>query len=171
LRPGAGSALRRVAATLRGMELHPDLKMAIDQGAHGHLVTIEPDGSAQVSMVWLGRDGDEILVAHLGAARKLRNIERDPRVAVSFVVPGATAGPSSGSRASARGPVDAPSTVAQLSEVDTVRSCREVAAGSAQASGRPSASGTLRTTIRMKSISAQIPKPPTVSSLAMPRPV
>lgn len=70
------------------MELHPDLAAAIDAGQHGHLVTINPDGSPQVTLIWLGRDGDELLVAHLGAGQKMRNIERDPRVVVSFEMPG-----------------------------------------------------------------------------------
>ncbi len=74
------------------MELHRELREAIDAGVHGHLVTIDPDGRPQVSMIWAGRDGDEIVVAHLGAGRKMRNIERDPRVAISFQLPG-TAGP------------------------------------------------------------------------------
>jgi PPOX class probable F420-dependent enzyme len=74
------------------MQLHPELAAAIDAGAHGHLVTIGPDGRPQVSMIWLGRDGDELLVAHLGSGQKVRNLERDPRVAVSVQVPG-TSGP------------------------------------------------------------------------------
>ena len=48
-----------------------------------HLVTINPDGSPQISIVWVGLDGDEIVLAHLGAGQKIRNIERDPRVALS----------------------------------------------------------------------------------------
>ena len=75
-----------------GMELHPDLKAAIDGGVHGHLATINPDGSPQVTVVWLGRDGDEVLVAHLGAGQKMRNLGRDPRCTVSFELPG-TSGP------------------------------------------------------------------------------
>jgi PPOX class probable F420-dependent enzyme len=75
------------------MELHPDLKDAIDSGAHGHLVTVDADGAPQVSMIWLGRDGDELLVAHLGGGAKIRNLERDSRVAVSFEVEG-KAGPN-----------------------------------------------------------------------------
>jgi PPOX class probable F420-dependent enzyme len=72
------------------MQLHPELRDVIDAGALGHLVTINPDGSPQVTVVWLGRDGDDVLVAHLGEGQKMRNMERDPRVAVSFVAPGAT---------------------------------------------------------------------------------
>jgi PPOX class probable F420-dependent enzyme len=73
------------------MELHPDLAAAIDAGALGHLVTINRDGSPQVTMIWIGRDGDDLLVAHLGDGQKMRNVERDPRVAISVQVPGATA--------------------------------------------------------------------------------
>ena len=50
----------------------------------GHLVTVNPDGSPQVSVVWVGVEGDELVVASLGARQKLRNVARDPRVAVSF---------------------------------------------------------------------------------------
>jgi PPOX class probable F420-dependent enzyme len=70
------------------MKLHGDLAAAIDAGVHGHLVTLNPDGSPQVTMIWVGREGDDLQVAHLGAGQKLRNIERDPRVALSIVVPG-----------------------------------------------------------------------------------
>jgi PPOX class probable F420-dependent enzyme len=72
------------------MELHPDLAAAIDAGVHGHLITIGRDGRPQVSVIWLGRDGDELLVAHLRDGQKLRNIERDDRVAISVEVPGTT---------------------------------------------------------------------------------
>ncbi|MCE9621583.1 MAG: pyridoxamine 5'-phosphate oxidase family protein [Actinomycetia bacterium] len=71
------------------MKLHPELQAAIDHGVHGHLVTLNADGSAQVTIVWLGRDGDEVLVAHLGDGKKIANIERDPRVVVSFTMDGA----------------------------------------------------------------------------------
>jgi PPOX class probable F420-dependent enzyme len=72
------------------MALHPDLVAAIDAGAHGFLTTINPDGSTQVSMIWIGRHGDELLVAHLGAGQKMGNIERDPRVTLSLALPGTT---------------------------------------------------------------------------------
>jgi PPOX class probable F420-dependent enzyme len=71
------------------MELHPELRAVIDAGVHGHLVTLNPDGSPQVTVVWVGRDGDELLVAHLGQGQKMRNLTRDPRVTVSFEAPGA----------------------------------------------------------------------------------
>jgi PPOX class probable F420-dependent enzyme len=63
-------------------------KAALRAGRLAHLVTVNPDGSPQVSIVWVGVDGDEIVCAHLGQGRKLRNIERDPRVAVSIEAEG-----------------------------------------------------------------------------------
>jgi PPOX class probable F420-dependent enzyme len=49
-----------------------------------HLVTLNADGSPQISIVWVGLDGDEIVSAHLGAYQKVRNVQRDPRVALSM---------------------------------------------------------------------------------------
>ena len=46
-------------------------------------MTLNADGSPQVSIVWLGLDGDELVTAHLGAYQKVRNVQRDPRVALS----------------------------------------------------------------------------------------
>jgi PPOX class probable F420-dependent enzyme len=54
-----------------------------------HLVTLNPDGSPQVTCVWVGLEGDEIVSGHLGARQKVRNIERDPRVALSIEAKGA----------------------------------------------------------------------------------
>jgi PPOX class probable F420-dependent enzyme len=56
----------------------------LQSGRLAHLVTINPDGSPQVSIVWVGLDGDEIVFAHLGSGQKIRNLERDPRVALSM---------------------------------------------------------------------------------------
>jgi PPOX class probable F420-dependent enzyme len=50
----------------------------------GHLVTLNPDGSPQVSVVWAGVEDGELVVASIGQRQKLRNAARDPRVAVSF---------------------------------------------------------------------------------------
>jgi PPOX class probable F420-dependent enzyme len=50
----------------------------------GHLVTLNPDGSPQVSVVWVGEEDGELVVASIGPRQKLRNVERDPRVSVSF---------------------------------------------------------------------------------------
>jgi PPOX class probable F420-dependent enzyme len=49
-----------------------------------HLVTLDEDGSPQVTVVWVGLEGDELVTAHLGAYRKVQNVARDPRVALSI---------------------------------------------------------------------------------------
>ena len=56
----------------------------IESGALAHLVTLNRDGSPQVSCVWVGVDGDELVSGHLPEHQKIRNIRRDPRVAISF---------------------------------------------------------------------------------------
>lgn len=51
----------------------------------GHLATLEPDGSPQVTPVWVDVDGDDILVNSAVGRKKVRNVERDPRVSVEVV--------------------------------------------------------------------------------------
>ncbi|MEU4289009.1 TIGR03618 family F420-dependent PPOX class oxidoreductase [Kribbella sp. NPDC026596] len=46
-------------------------------------VTINPDGSPQVSVIWVGLDGDEIIAAHVPNNQKVKNIQRDGRVVLS----------------------------------------------------------------------------------------
>lgn len=54
-------------------------------GGHlAHLATINPDGSPQLSVVWVGLDGDDIVSGHLDDRLKLRNARRDPRVVLSM---------------------------------------------------------------------------------------
>ena len=55
----------------------------LESAALAHLVTLNPDGSPQVTVVWVGLDGDEIVAAHLAEHRKIRNIRNDDRVALS----------------------------------------------------------------------------------------
>ena len=65
--------------------LNAAARRLIESGALAHLVTVNQDGSAQVSVVWVGVDGDELVAAHLDQRqRKLTNIRRDPRVVLSF---------------------------------------------------------------------------------------
>jgi PPOX class probable F420-dependent enzyme len=55
----------------------------LESDALAHLVTLNPDGRPQVSCVWVRLAGDEIVAGHLREQQKLRNIRRDPRVALS----------------------------------------------------------------------------------------
>jgi PPOX class probable F420-dependent enzyme len=63
----------------------PDEARAILEGdALAHLVTVNDDGSPQVSCVWVGLEDEEIVFASLGPRRKLDNIRRDDRVVLSL---------------------------------------------------------------------------------------
>ncbi len=67
------------------MTLPDSAKDLIRSGTLGHLVTIGDGGAPQVTCVWVGVDGDELLTAHLNPGqRKLENVQRDPRVVLSF---------------------------------------------------------------------------------------
>lgn len=52
-----------------------------------HLSTINPDGYPQVSVIWVGLDGDDLLSGHMRRYTKIRNMKRDPRVVLSFDSP------------------------------------------------------------------------------------
>lgn len=60
------------------------VREALSAGHLAHLATINADGSPQVTIVWVGLDGQEIVSGHLGLRQKLRNVQRDPRVVLSF---------------------------------------------------------------------------------------
>ena len=59
-------------------------RQVLESAALAHLVTLNDDGSPQVTCVWVGLDGDEIVCAHVPRLRKIENITRDPRVALSL---------------------------------------------------------------------------------------
>jgi PPOX class probable F420-dependent enzyme len=67
--------------------LSPELRELIESGPMAHLSTNNPDGSPQVTVIWVGLDGDELVSTHMRENVKLRNIRRDPRVALSFDAP------------------------------------------------------------------------------------
>lgn len=64
-----------------------ELRELIQAGPLAHLATINADGTPQVSVIWIGLDGDDVVSGHLNWYAKLRNIDRDPRVVLSFEAP------------------------------------------------------------------------------------
>jgi PPOX class probable F420-dependent enzyme len=77
-------------------KLHPGLRELVESGPMAHLSTINADGSPQVSVIWVGLDGDDLVSGHLAWHAKLRNLDRDPRAVLSFDaprVPGAVMNP------------------------------------------------------------------------------
>jgi PPOX class probable F420-dependent enzyme len=68
--------------------LPEEARAAIESGALAHLVTLNSDGSPQVACVWVGIDVDELVCGHLSPdQQKLKNVARDPRVALSVELP------------------------------------------------------------------------------------
>ena len=68
--------------------LNDAARAALEAGHLAHLVTLNPDGGPQLSVVWVGLDGDDIVFAHLGAGQKIKNLRRDPRVSLSMTTGG-----------------------------------------------------------------------------------
>lgn len=62
-----------------------DSARAVIESDHlAHLVTLNRDGTPHVTVAWVALEGDEIVFGSLRHFRKLRNIERDPRVSLSI---------------------------------------------------------------------------------------
>ncbi len=59
-------------------------RQLLESDAVAHVVTIDPDGRPQVTLAWVGLDGDEVVFATLFDQRKLRNLRRDPRIVLSL---------------------------------------------------------------------------------------
>ena len=57
----------------------------VDGKNYAVLATVNPDGSPQTSVVWVGRDGDELLFSTVEGRVKHRNMRRDPRVRVTVI--------------------------------------------------------------------------------------
>jgi PPOX class probable F420-dependent enzyme len=74
------------------MKLNDAAREFIGGGKDATLVTLNADGSPQVSLVWMALrstpDGDELVTAHRSEHQKMRNVRRDPRVAVTIVEAG-----------------------------------------------------------------------------------
>lgn len=66
------------------VKLSDKAKEIIDSKAFAHIATINADGSPQVSPVWVERDGDTVIVNSEQKRLKVRNIKRNPHVALSI---------------------------------------------------------------------------------------
>jgi PPOX class probable F420-dependent enzyme len=65
--------------------LSPDVRALLDEPNFAHLATLMPDGSPQSAPVWIGVEGDHVLVATGEGSLKAKNTRRDPRVSLSVV--------------------------------------------------------------------------------------
>ena len=65
--------------------LSPEVKALIDRPNFVHFATLMPDGSPHAAPVWVGREGDRVVISTSDASLKGKNTKRDPRVALSIV--------------------------------------------------------------------------------------
>jgi PPOX class probable F420-dependent enzyme len=68
-------------------DLSPDLQKLLNEAAYCQVATLMPDGSPQISQTWVDTDGTHILINTFEGSQKVRNLRRDPRVAVNVVDP------------------------------------------------------------------------------------
>ena len=54
----------------------------LDAAEFATIATTNPNGYPQLSVVWVERDGNDLLVSTIKGRRKYLNMERDPRVTV-----------------------------------------------------------------------------------------
>src|SRR3954447_8452369 len=68
-----------------GIPLSPEVKQLIDRPNFAHLGTLMPDGSPQCVPVWVGREGDHVVICTGENSLKAKNTRRDARVALSII--------------------------------------------------------------------------------------
>ena len=68
-----------------GIALSETALRLVDGKNYAVLATVNPDGSPQTSVVWVGRDGGDLLFSTVEGRVKHRNMLRDPRVSVTVI--------------------------------------------------------------------------------------
>ena len=67
-----------------GVPLSAGARRILDKNNFAHVATIMPDGSPQVSPVWVYRDGDHVMISTGVKRQKTYNLKHDPRIALSI---------------------------------------------------------------------------------------
>jgi PPOX class probable F420-dependent enzyme len=67
--------------------ISPGFLKLLREPAFCQLATLMPDGSPQITQVWVETDGEHILINTIEGSQKEKNVHRDPRVAVNVVDP------------------------------------------------------------------------------------
>jgi PPOX class probable F420-dependent enzyme len=67
------------------MKIPQSVREEIEKGPLAHLTTLNSDGAPQVTVVWVGLEGEEFVMGHLALHQKIKNIRRDSRVVLSFL--------------------------------------------------------------------------------------
>src|SRR3954447_20396716 len=65
-------------------ELPPEVRSLFEGANFTHLATLNADGSPSSTAIWAGLEGDDVVFFTQEGSLKARNMERDPRVAISI---------------------------------------------------------------------------------------
>ena len=68
-----------------GIALNDEIRRLLDERHYAVLATLNPDGGPQTSVMWVARDGADVLMSTTAGRRKHRNLVRDPRASVSII--------------------------------------------------------------------------------------
>ena len=68
-----------------GIRLSESALALLDGRNYAVLATVNADGSPQTSVMWVGRDGGDLLFSTVEGRVKHRNMLRDPRVSVTVI--------------------------------------------------------------------------------------
>lgn len=68
--------------------LSTEVREVVESGRLAHFTTIAKDGRPHTTIVWVGLDGDDVVIGKLQADQKVANIERDARVSLSIEAEG-----------------------------------------------------------------------------------
>ena len=67
------------------MQIPQSVRELLPKAPLAHLTTLNSDGSPQVTVVWVGIENEEFVIGHMAAHKKVRNVQHDPRVALSLL--------------------------------------------------------------------------------------
>jgi len=67
------------------MKIPQSVRELLPRAPLAHLTTLNADGSPQVTVVWVGIENEEFVIGHMAAHKKVRNVQRDSRVALSLL--------------------------------------------------------------------------------------
>src|SRR5262245_64218801 len=67
------------------MKIPQSIRELLPKAPLAHLTTLNSDGSPQVTVVWVGIENEEFVIGHMATHKKVRNVRRDPRVALSLL--------------------------------------------------------------------------------------
>ena len=66
-------------------EMTAEVRRLVEQPNYAHIATLMPDGAPHSVPVWIDIEGDNVAILTGPGSRKARNLERDPRVAISII--------------------------------------------------------------------------------------